>query len=236
MILGHQAAVIGLPRQGIAIDAAAVTDAAAHDGRTFFPHVEKVLQDHPCLAESVKRVLYDSACDDAALKERFRKELDIELKASFNPRRRRAVTRDLPCGIEKITPQGVPICRASHEMDYQGVRWAAEVFIYRAPQGEDGLSVCVGCPHRSECCSRSGASARVITVGFDTLKHIDLNDPPMAKCFQAIMARRPAVARMIKRLKCDFGDDRLTKRGTESFQAYLDKTLISYHLLLRHLH
>jgi hypothetical protein len=38
---------------------------------------------------------------------------------------------------------------------------------------------------------------------------------------------------MIKRLKCDLGDPRLTKRGNESFQAYLDKTLYAFHILLR---
>jgi len=32
------------------------------------------------------------------------------------------------------------------------------------------------------------------------------------------------------------GDDRSSKRGNASFQAYLDKTLISYQLLIRHLH
>ncbi|CAB1081580.1 hypothetical protein D1AOALGA4SA_9230, partial [Olavius algarvensis Delta 1 endosymbiont] len=36
-------------------------------------------------------------------------------------------------------------------------------------------------------------------------------DPPMAKRFKAIMTRRPSVERMIKRLKCDLGDDRLKK-------------------------
>jgi len=57
----------------------------------------------------------------------------------------------------------------------------------------------------------------------------------MAKRFKAIMRRRPSVERMIKRLKGDLGDDRLSKRGNASFQAYLDKTMIAYHLLLRHL-
>jgi hypothetical protein len=38
-----------------------------------------------------------------------------------------------------------------------------------------------------------------------------------------------------KRLKCDFGDSRLTKRDNLPFQAYLDKTVIGYHLLLRYL-
>ena len=235
MIWGHKASVIGLPEQGVAIDAIAVADAATHDGQTFFPHVEKVLEDHHDLAQSVQRVLYDSACDDGTLKQRFQDELDIELKASFNPRRSKAITDALPRGIEKITPYGVPICLAGHEMDYQGIRYASETFIYRAPAQDDGVFVCVGCPERAQCCNQS-SSTRTITVPFETLKHIDPSDPPMAKRFKAIMRRRPSVERMIKRLKCDLGDDRLSKRGNDSFQAYLDKTMIAYHLLLRYLH
>jgi hypothetical protein len=236
MIWGHKASIIGLPKQGIAIDAVAISDAATHDGQTFFPHVEKVLKDHPDLAKSVRRVLYDSACDDAPLKQHFHDELGIVLKASFNPRRSKAITAALPRGIEKITPYGVPICLAGHELDYQGIRYASEKFIYRAPLGDDGLSVCIGCEEKTQCCNRSSQSGRTITVSFDTLKHIDPSDPPMAKRFKAIMTRRPSVERMIKRLKCDLGDDRLSKRGNDSFQAYLDKTMISYHLLIRHLH
>ena len=236
MIWGHKASIIGLPEQGIAIDAVAVCDAATHDGQTFFPHVEKVLAEHSDLAESVQRVLYDSACDDAALKQRFEQELGLELKASFNPRRSKTITEDLPRGIEKITPYGVPICLAGYEMDYQGIRYANEKFIYRAPQHDDGLSVCIGCRQRAQCCNRATSSGRTITISFDSLKQIDPGDPPMAKRFKAIMTRRPSVERMIKRLKCDLGDDRLSKRGNASFQAYLDKTMISYHLLIRHLH
>jgi hypothetical protein len=93
-----------------------------------------------------------------------------------------------------------------------------------------------GCRERAQCCHRDTASGRTISVSLDTLKPIDPSDPPMAKRFQAIMTRRPSVERMIKRLRCDLGDDRLSKRGNASFQAYLDKTMISYHLLIRHLH
>ncbi len=185
---------------------------------------------------SVERVLYDSACDDAALKARFKDKWGIELKASFNPRRAKPITTDLPRGIEKITPYGVPICLAGYELDYQGIRYEREKFIYAAPRQDDGTAVCVGCTERADCCNRSTQFGRTITVSFDTLPHIDPNEPPMAKRFKAIMSRRPSVERMIKRLKCDLGDERLSKRGNESFQAYLDKTMIAYHLLIRHLH
>ncbi len=236
MIWGHKASIIGLPEQGIPIDAIAISDAATHDGKTFLPHVKKVLGDHVDIASSVKRVLYDSACDDAELKQRFQDELGIELKASFNPRRSKAITTALPRGIEKITPYGIPICLGGYEFEYLGIRYAAEKFIYQAPQQDDGLSVCVGCQEKPRCCNHINESGRTINVSFDTLKHIDPTDPPMAKRFKAIMARRPSVERMIKRLKCDLGDDRLSKRGNSSFQAYLDKTMIAFHLLIRHLH
>lgn len=31
----------------------------------------------------------------------------------------------------------------------------------------------------------------------------------------------------------ELSDDQLKKRGNDSFQAYLDKTLVAYHILLR---
>jgi hypothetical protein len=236
MYWGHKASVIGLPKQGIAIDAVAIMDAASHDGQTFLPHAKHVFERYPELSASIERVLYDSACDDAKLKAQFEDDLGVELKASFNPRRSKPITIDLPRGIEKITPYGVPICLAGHELDYKGIRYDSEKFIYEAPRQDDGISVCVSCIQRGDCCNRSTQSGRTITVSFESLAHINPNDPPMAKRFKAIMSRRPSVERMIKRLKCDLGDDRLSKRGNESFQAYLDKTMIAYHLLIRHLH
>jgi len=74
---------------------------------------------------------------------------------------------------------------------------------------------------------------RTVNIPFHLLPHIDETDPPMAKRFKALMTRRPSVERMIKRLKCDLGDDRLNKRGNSSFQAYLDKTLLAYQILIR---
>ena len=236
MYWGHKGAIIGLPEQGIVIDARAVSDAATNDGKTFFPHVKDVLDEYPPLAAAVHRVIYDSACDDAGLKQQFAEELGLELVPSFNPRRSQPITEQLPRGIEKITPYGDPICLAGYEFDYQGIRYADETFIYRAPMDENNQAVCQNCEHRTDCCNRGNTTGRRISVPFETLSHIDPNDPPMGKQFKAILARRPSVERIIKRLKCDLGDDRLSKRGNASFQAYLDKTLIAWHLLIRHLH
>lgn len=233
---GHKASIIGMPGQGVILDAVAIVDAATHDGQTFFPHVVKVFNQYPALANGVNFVLYDSACDDIALKVRFAEDLNVELRASLNPRRSKPITDNLPRGMEKITPHGIPVCNNGYEMVFRGIRYANETFIFEAPHDEQGVSVCMNCKLRSECCNRGSTTGRNLTVSFDTLPQIDAADPPMAKRYKAMMKGRPSVERMIKRIKCDLGDDRLSKRGNQSFQACLDKSMIGYHLLLRHLH
>lgn len=232
MYWGHKASILGLPRQGVPLDAVAIADAATFDGETFYPHVERLFATIPEISPWIERVLYDSACDNKEIKEKFKKDLGIELKASLNPRRKKDVTENLPRGIEKITPYGVPICIAGYEMDYKGTRYENEKFIFQAPTTEDKTPVCLTCNYSIDCCPNS-IIGRTINISFDVLPHIDSQDPPMAKRFKAIMVRRPSVERMIKRLKCDLGDDRLSKRGNASFQAYLDKTMIAFHILLR---
>ncbi len=55
----------------------------------------------------------------------------------------------------------------------------------------------------------------------------------MARRHRAATKPRPSVERMIKRLKRDLGDPRLTKRGNDSFQACLGKTPCAFHVPLR---
>ena len=59
MYWGYKASVLGFPRQGIPLDARAITDAATHDGETFYPHVEKLFETYPEIRPSIKRVLYE---------------------------------------------------------------------------------------------------------------------------------------------------------------------------------
>jgi hypothetical protein len=231
-IWGHKASILGLPMQGIPLDAIAVADAATHDGETFFPHVVRLFAQYPEIKSWIDTVLYDSACDSQPLKDKFRDQLGIALKASLNPRRKKTVTENLPKGMKKLTAYGNLVCNADFEMDYQGARYKTEKFIYQAPLDENGTIVCDNCEQKSMCCPVA-LNGRIVQVSFDMLAHIDSQDPPMAKRFKAIMTRRPSVERMIKRLKCDLGDDRLKKRSNASFQAYLDKTMIAFHILLR---
>lgn len=233
MYWGHKASVLGFPEQGVALDAIPVTDSSTHDSKTIYPHVVNLLNTYPELKDVVDTVLYDSAADDSELKKKFKKELGIDLKVSLNPRRKKEVSDNLSRGICKLTPYGYPVCLGGYELDYQGMRIEHEKYIYKAPLNNDGVSVCLDCIYKSECCP--GATyGRVVTISFDLLPHIDSNDPPMAKRFKALMSKRPSVERMIKRLKCDLSDSRLSKTGNKSFKAYLDKTLIGYHILVRH--
>jgi len=232
MYWGHKASILGYPRQGVPLDAVAVCDASTFDGKTLYPHVVRLFEELPEIKNDIERVLYDSACDDEELKARFRVQLGIELKASLNPRRKKEITEDLPRGVEKITPYGTVICMAGYEMDYKGMRIENEKFIYGPPLDPCGLPLCLTCEHNMDCCPKAN-TGRTINISFDLLPHIDTDDPPMAKRFKAIMMRRPSVERMIKRLKRDLGDDRLSKRGNIAFQAYLDKTMIAFHSLLR---
>ena len=231
-IWGHKASVLGFPTQGIPLDAAAVADAATFDGATLYPHVESLFTHFPEIGDNIDRILYDSACDDQKLKDRFMNDFGIELKTSLNPRRRQTVTQGLPLGMARLTPYGNMICNAGIKMDYKGIRYSSEKFIYQAPCDENGVAVCKNCEHKQQCCP-DAEKGRIVNLDFSQPPHIDQNDPPMAKRFKAIMTRRPSVERMIKRLKCDLSDDRLKKRSNRSFQAYLDKTMIAFHILLR---
>jgi hypothetical protein len=229
---GHKASILGFPGQGIAIDAVPVADASTHDGKTIFPHIKQLLATYPILKGTIKTVLYDSAADAAELKKEFKEELGIELKTSMNPRVRKDITEDLPRGIAKITPYGYVICKEGKEMEYQGVRYADGKYIFSAPLLPNGMIACTDCKWKDECCPNA-VKGRVALIPFDLMPFIDPSDPPMAKRFKAMMKLRPAVERMIKKLKCDLTDSRLSKQGNQSFKAYLDKTLIAYHQLLR---
>jgi hypothetical protein len=233
MYWGHKASIIGLPKQGIPLDAAAVADGSTHDSRTLLPHLERLYDNLPEVRQWTKKVLYDSACDDKQLKQTLRDLYDIELKASLNPRGRKSVKEGLPRGMDELTPYGELICHAGHTMEYLGARFDTECFVFGPPKNDFfGQALCLTCAYKPQCCPNAKLG-RSPTIPFELLSHIDPNDSQLSKRFRAIMTRRPAVERMIKRLKCDLSDDRLTKRGNASFQAYLDKTLIGFHILLR---
>ena len=164
-IWGHKASILGLPLQGIPLDAVAVSDAATHDGETIYPHVARLFENLPQVAPWIDTLLYDGAADSQGLKDKFDKDFNIRLRASLNPRRKKSVTVNLPRGMEKITAYGTLFCHAGYEMDYQGMRYESEKFIYHAPLDDSGCGVCLGCEHKSICCRFSKKETCSLRIG-----------------------------------------------------------------------
>lgn len=231
-IWGHKAAVLSTGPGGVPLDVGAMFDAASHDSQGLLPQLAALFAAYPFLLGVFHVLLADAAMDDPHLKEAIRRLYGLTVKTPVNRRSIKTLTEGLGRGMKSLSPTGTLTCVADRELEYLGVRFATEHFLYGPPAGKDGMTACATCPHRLACC-QSGSKGRVVAVKFTRLRHIDPSDPPMARRFKALMRRRTAVERAIKRLKLDFGDERLTRRGSDAFQAHLDRSLIALHLTLR---
>jgi hypothetical protein len=233
MYWGHKASTLSFAEQEVLLDAVAMSDAASHDSQSLVPHLSRLLERHPDLRGLVTRVLDDGAADDPQLKVSLREQFGIELLAPINPRRRQPIRGELPRGIDHLTPRGVPVCEAGYPFELLGFRKATEHFLFRAPPDAEGKSVCQGCALRAGC-YRGQSGGRVTTISAGRLPWLDRDLPQLSKRFAKAMARRTSIERLHKLMKFDLGDDRLTKRGNDTFQARLDKTLFAMHVLLSH--
>jgi hypothetical protein len=233
MYWGHKASTLAFPGQEVLLDAVALSDAASHDSRSLTPHLQRLFERHPDLKGLVIRVLDDGAADDAELKAAIQKDLGIEVLAPINPRRRSPIRDGLPRGLDHLTPRGVPVCRAGYPFELLGVRHDTQHFLFGAPKDELGQSVCQGCERR-EGCYRGQSGGRQVTIPQSRLPWLDPDFPQLSKRFQKALARRTSIERLHKLMKWDLGDEQLTKRGNDAFQARLDKTLLAMHVLLAH--
>lgn len=230
---GHKASTLAFPGQEVLLDAVALSDAATHDSRSLTPHLQRLFERHPDLKGLVTRVLDDGAADDAELKAAIQEDLGIEVLTPINPRRRSPMRDGLPRGLDHLTPRGVPVCRAGYPFELLGVRHDTQHFLFGAPKDELGQSVCQGCEVRKGC-YRGQSGGRQVTIPQSRLPWLDPDFPQLSKRFQKAMARRTSIERLHKLMKWDLGDEQLTKRGNDAFQARLDKTLLAMHVLLAH--
>jgi hypothetical protein len=227
----HKASTMSFTGQEVPLDAVAMIDAASHDSRSVEPHLERIFRRLPQLRGTIGVLLDDAAADDAGLKARVRKVFEIEVVASQNTRSRRSITKDLPRGIEKITPTGMPVCRAGLPLDLAGCCHTTGHFVFRAPDLEEGRSACGGCALR-EGCIRPGAERRHVRIAFDRLPWLDPALPQLSKTFARMAAARTVIERIHNLMKYEYGSPRLHQRGTASVQATLDKTLWAMHVVL----
>ncbi len=229
----HKSTIIGLPDQGIPIISQAMTDSAGHDSTSIIESMEKLTQRFPEVAKAADNLLDDSAADDPQLKKLVEKKFDIKLRCHINPRRRKTLTeKNLPKAMATLTPTGTLRCNQGHQMDYQTKREDAGYY-YGPPRDQQGENRCHTCPIKSQCCHRDNTDGRHVTIPFEKLPSVSKEDPQMAKRFRKTMKKRPAIERMIYRLKCILGDRYLSKRGNHNYQASLDKAMLAFHFLLR---
>jgi hypothetical protein len=233
MYWGHKASTLGLAHQEILLDAVAMSDAASHDSQSVVPHLQRLFSRHPDLRAQITRLLDDGAADDTKLKATVHDLFGIEVLAPINPRRRQPIRNDLPRGIDHLTPRGVPVCQAGYPFELLAFRKDTERFLFQAPQDNDSQSVCLACSQRADC-YRGVSKGRVVTISPDRVPWLDRDFPQLSKRYAKAMARRTSIERLHKLMKCDLGDDQLTKRGNSEFQARLDKTLLAMHVLLSH--
>ncbi len=217
----------------IPLDAVAMMDAASHDSRSLVPHLERIKIRFPAVMKNLEIMLDDSALDDKAIRKQVKDLFDLDLRVEPNCRGRKAIKKDLPKGIDHITGGGTPVCEAGFPFDLLGVRKELEQFLFQAPLDSDGITVCIDCPER-DACIRSTAERRHISIPFERLPFMDPEFPHLSKRFKRLMAMRSVIERIQKLMKFDYGDTRLTKRGTPACQAILDKTLFAMHVVLAH--
>jgi len=231
MYWAHKASTLCFPGQQVLLDAVAMSDAASHDSTSLIPHVNRLFALHPDFRGVVKRVLDDGAADDQQLKDTLQTDFGIELLAPINPRARQPIRDDLPRGMDHITPRARRL-PSRLPVDFVGCRHDTNRFLFRAPEDTQGVPVCQACPLRP-----SATAARTATSDHGALRAVAVDRSEVPSTFQRFalaMAQRTAIERLHKLMKYDYGDERLTKRGNDAFQARLDKTLLAMHLILAH--
>ncbi len=117
----------------IPLDAVAMMDAASHDSRSLVPHLERIETRFPDVIKNLDIVLDDSALDDEAIRKQVKDCQGLDLRVEPNRRARKAIEKDLPKGIDRITGGGTPVCEAGFPLDLLDVRKKLEQFLFRAP-------------------------------------------------------------------------------------------------------
>ncbi len=205
--------------------------AAEHDGKTLIAHLKLVLKAYPALLCTLAYVLADDAYKgnhDAVAEVGGGATLIVPVHPST---RSMANVVAKFSGINRFTPTGIPVCTAGHPFEMRGRDMERERYIWAAPDGPDGHSVCAGCPLSSACLQKG--TRRHIRVDRSDLPQINWDHPQHLGRIRARYAMRSGVERAIKRLKVDLKGEHLAYRDSLRVQAHCDRRLLTLHLLLK---
>jgi len=227
----HKASIASFGNSEVPIDARSLQYAAEYDGKTLIPHLKLLMRDLPLVLSLLLFVLADDGYQgQKEAVARFRDKARLILPVHPSGRSKAKVAQDFS-GIDRFTPIGVPVCDAGHRFDMRGRDITNERYIWTAPDGEAGKSVCEGCPSAAACLTKG--TRRHIRVGRSDFPQIDWNHPQHLARENARYQRRTGVERAIKRLKVDLDGEHLTHRDGPRVQAHLDRKLLIVHLLLK---
>ena len=226
---GHKASVASFADSEVPFDVRVCQYGAQNDGKTLVPHLEVLMRELPKSILPLQYILADDAYrHNKAEVARFGKE--ARLITPVHGRKADASLAQNFEGISHFTPAGVPVCENGHRFQMLGRDIGSERYIWAAPYGEAGQSVCNGCPFASSCLNKG--TRRHIRVPRGLQPHIDWEHPQHFSREQARYRKRTGVERAIKRLKVDLRGEHLTHRDALRVQAHLDRKLLTLHLLL----
>lgn len=200
----------------------------AHDKKLFRPLLLKLAQDYPSLRDRVGKILADGAHDDADCHENTEQIIGAQLETSINPRARKPIQNPAR-GIQKIDPDGVPICEASHAMILSGRDIKREQFIWVCPvfhpqYGDSNLHCSPSC-HRH--CAPNAEHGRVFRVHKDITPEVDWENPQHLTSVSKRYNKRTTVERAISRCKRILKFERFFNRGRKTLQAHGARYVIS---------
>lgn len=199
-----------------------------HDSQLLKPLLEKLAQDYPELQERVKKILADAAYDDEDCHEQAQQIAHAQLETSINPRARKPIPSPAR-GIAEISPYGVPICDAGHEMELSGRDIKREQFIWVCPvfhpqHGDENLSCSEACHQR---CSPDSINGRVLRVSRNLTPQINWENPQQMASVSKRYCKRTSVERAISRFKRILKFERFFNRGTKALQAHGDRYVVA---------
>ncbi len=220
-----------LPECQIAIEAIACRG-QAHDSKLLNPVLVKLATDYPDLKDRVKKVLADGAYDFDFCHQVTRETMQAELITPINPGNRKPIENPAR-GIMQITPYGVPVCIAGHEMILTGRDCQKEQFIWVCPvfneqRGDLNLPCSDACKRR--CCPDAG-QGRAYRVDRDFTPGINWDNPQHLASTIRLYNLRTSVERAISGAKRILKFDRFYNRGRMALQAHGDRYVIAVQLV-----